>query len=907
MNRFLAALALYLLAATGAAAQTNVIWGANRGANPWTVCLYDANQVCQPVLTLPATGGAANNFLGVFEGLTVTPTTGTLTIANGKTLTDTSGVGAKLLLGSTGGGFTGYGGASSAGNVLTAIGANGAGSFQPYGTTGNSTLVETSSAGLVSPSILPFGTAANQVAQGGVITAGGPIGSATVAPIITYNAAGQLTTVSSATITPAVGSITGLGSNVGTALGNTLNASGGLVGYSGALGTPTSGTLTNATGLPAATGIANGALPAGVTVNNGNWSGTGLALTNIATIAANSIVGNNTGSTGGPYALTGAQAAGVLNFTGQTLFAGSFSRTASAPCDLLSSGCASAWSVTRKMRAGYGGNLFQVTRASDNATQAIGISSLGAVDTTTLVNFCLSTTCAVSIIYDQAGSNNLTQATAANMPLVVIGDGQALPYVQTSTSGGTGPYSNVNTYMDNLSTSGLPTGAAAKTINIVQKGGYSACCGGFGLMENPVPSDGGAAEPGQMFATVFLEQFGLWYFGADVEQGYAYGAAVPALGNLYGTIKLDGSTGKVTALLNGATVANAIWSPYPVNAGSRIALGSAGDKTPVMLSFYEGLIAAEFTSAAEDAAVYQNQVAFYNGGTAGLPSQIAANCYMITCEVLSGGLTDVGTLWQNTSVGGHAWLTQSSGSGTGALGGVGGFTIRDTTSGADWFAIKADGLTIVGGGLKTNAWFTNVATTFDETACGKVVEFTGAGGLTLTIPSASGLAGCTISLWSTGNNTTLSSVSNFDGAWGTSSTSMTLTAGSTLDIKSDGYNWFTASSSMPLSTTASSASVGGLSSVQAITGSGAVGGYGRFVVIYGSAGSVALPTPVGSFGYVPHVIVWANTSSGTETLTTPSGYFCGPANPVCNSGSMTMTANTSHEFVSDGINWIVVQ
>jgi hypothetical protein len=72
-----------------------------------------------------------------------------------------------------------------------------------------------------------FGTAAGTCAQGGVITAGGPTGSATVAPIITYNAAGQLTTVGSATITPAVGSITGLGSGVATALGNTAGGAGG--------------------------------------------------------------------------------------------------------------------------------------------------------------------------------------------------------------------------------------------------------------------------------------------------------------------------------------------------------------------------------------------------------------------------------------------------------------------------------------------------------------------------------------------------------------------------------------------------------------------------------------------------------------------------------------------------------
>lgn len=87
-----------------------------------------------------------------------------------------------------------------------------------------------------------FGTASGNAAQGGVITAGGPTGSATVAPVITYNAAGQLTTVSSATITPAIGSVTGLGTGVATALAATLNGSGSLTATtSPAFVTPTLG------------------------------------------------------------------------------------------------------------------------------------------------------------------------------------------------------------------------------------------------------------------------------------------------------------------------------------------------------------------------------------------------------------------------------------------------------------------------------------------------------------------------------------------------------------------------------------------------------------------------------------------------------------------------------------------
>lgn len=82
------------------------------------------------------------------------------------------------------------------------------------------------------------------------ISAGGPTGSATVSPIITYDAKGRLTTVSSATITPAVGSITGLGTGVATALGVNIGSAGAFVTFNGALGTPSSATLTNATGLP---------------------------------------------------------------------------------------------------------------------------------------------------------------------------------------------------------------------------------------------------------------------------------------------------------------------------------------------------------------------------------------------------------------------------------------------------------------------------------------------------------------------------------------------------------------------------------------------------------------------------------------------------------------------------------
>ena len=75
----------------------------------------------------------------------------------------------------------------------------------------------------------------------------GAFGSATQAPAVTVNAKGLVTAISASTITPAVGSITGLGTGVATALAVNVGSAGAPVVNGGALGTPSSGTLTNCT------------------------------------------------------------------------------------------------------------------------------------------------------------------------------------------------------------------------------------------------------------------------------------------------------------------------------------------------------------------------------------------------------------------------------------------------------------------------------------------------------------------------------------------------------------------------------------------------------------------------------------------------------------------------------------
>jgi non-reducing end alpha-L-arabinofuranosidase len=318
----------------------------------------------------------------------------------------------------------------------------------------------------------------------------------------------------------------------------------------------------------------------------------------------------------------------------------------SLPCDIYAAAgtpCVAAHSTVRALYSAYNGPLYQVKRASDNATENIGLLSAGGyANAAAQDEFCAETSCIITEIYDQSPEhNNLTiEGPGGNGSQDVGADATALPVVLNGNKA-YGVYVGPGVgYRDNATT-GVATGGQAQGEYMVASGVHvnGGCCFDYGNAESNSDDNGnGHMEAVNLGTTCFFAPCtgsGPWVAG-DLENGLYQGSGS-------NTANSGNATAFVTALLksNGQTTfavkgGNAqsgglsTWYNGPLPSGGYtpmhleggIVLGTGGDNSKASIgSFFEGVMTSGEPTDAADNSVQANIVAAgYSGNSGGSPS-----------------------------------------------------------------------------------------------------------------------------------------------------------------------------------------------------------------------------------------------------------------------------------------------
>jgi hypothetical protein len=318
------------------------------------------------------------------------------------------------------------------------------------------------------------------------------------------------------------------------------------------------------------------------------------------------------------------------------------SRVAAGPCDLYAAGgtpCIAAHSSTRALYGGYSGPLYQVKRGSDGATLDIrplsvgGVAAAGAQDT-----FCAGTTCIITIIYDQSGSNNhLTQAPPGGAATGVEPGGYdslASAIGAPVTLNGQkayGVFISPGTGYRNNAANGTARGDVAEGLYAVVDGTHynDGCCFDYGNAETNSQDTG----DGHMEAIYFGlgTGFGIgagkgpWIL-ADLENGLYTDSKVgvnpnsPSITYRFVTAVLKG-TANQWAVRGGNAASGSLSTFYsgqrptpgnynPMSKEGAIILGIGGDNSDASQgTFYEGVMTSGYPSDATENSVQDNIVA----------------------------------------------------------------------------------------------------------------------------------------------------------------------------------------------------------------------------------------------------------------------------------------------------------
>jgi hypothetical protein len=331
----------------------------------------------------------------------------------------------------------------------------------------------------------------------------------------------------------------------------------------------------------------------------------------------------------------------VALVTGALTGVGTSQAATSQACDIYAAGgtpCVAAHSTTRALYGAYTGSLYQVRRASDNATlnvaplSAGGVANAAAQDT-----FCASSSCVITIIYDQSGrGNNLTQAPPGgfNGPAAGGYDNLANATAAPITVGGHkayGVFVAPGTGYRNNNTSGIATGDAAEGMYAIFDGTHynGGCCFDYGNAERNSRDNGN----GTMEA-IYFGNSKSWGYGtgngpwimADLENGLfsgvnaGYNANDPSISNRFTTAIVKGEpnhwsirggnaqSGSLSTFYNGARPNVSGYNPMKKEGA--IILGIGGDNSVSAAgTFYEGVMTSGYPTDATESSVQASVVA----------------------------------------------------------------------------------------------------------------------------------------------------------------------------------------------------------------------------------------------------------------------------------------------------------
>ena len=307
----------------------------------------------------------------------------------------------------------------------------------------------------------------------------------------------------------------------------------------------------------------------------------------------------------------------------------------SGVCDIFASGsapCVAAHSTVRALYGAYSGNLYRVTRASDNTTKDIGVLSAGGfANSATQDTFCTGTTCTISIIYDQSGKgNDLTPAPAGQRKATPDNPADATA-LKLTLSGHTvyGVHIVAGDGYRNDKAAGTATADLPETEYMVTSGTFynSGCCFDYGNAETNNSDDGDGTMEAVYFGTA--SQWGKgggagpWVM-ADMENGifagvsFAANAADTPQTSAYVTGFVIGRSGTF-ALKGGSSQSGALTTFYdgarpsgynPMKKQGAIILGMGGDNTNgAQGNFFEGVMTSGAATDATADAVQANIVA----------------------------------------------------------------------------------------------------------------------------------------------------------------------------------------------------------------------------------------------------------------------------------------------------------